>query len=111
VDDPVWRFGRREERLTLRRETKEEGVALVVTENGTPRSFLFSNLDGLAAFQSDMEAFLVRSGWSLLEYSPDRRSGRDRRGFPRLTERRRWWTDGLLRSALDRLPRMRRHKS
>jgi hypothetical protein len=95
VDDGVWTFGRREERLVLRREKTEDGVSLIVTENGTPRSFPFSDLERLVAFQSDMEAFLVRSGWSLLEFSPERRGGRDRRRFPRLTERRRWWTDGV----------------
>lgn len=40
-----------------------------------------------------MEAFLHRTGWRLLEYSPERRRLHDRRSFPRLEERRRWWTD------------------
>jgi hypothetical protein len=90
----VWTFGRREERLVLRRETTTGGELLVVVENGKPRSFVFEDLDRLVTFQSNMEEFLVRSGWSLLEFSPDRRRGRDRRHFPRLSERRRWWTDG-----------------
>jgi hypothetical protein len=38
---------------------------------------------------------LVHSGWTLLEFEPDRRAGGDRRGFPRKhNDRRRWWTDG-----------------
>jgi len=90
----VWTFGRREERVRLRREETTAGVLLVVDENGAPRSYAFNDLASLVAFQSDMEAFLVRTGWSLLEFSPDRRTGLDRRHFPRISERRRWWTDG-----------------
>jgi hypothetical protein len=111
VDRTAWTFGRREERLVLRRETTKDGVWLVVVENGTPRSFLFNDLDRLSSFQSDMEAFLVRSGWTLIEFSPDRRRGRDRRHFPRISERRRWWTDGTDGTPVSRLtcpPRRRR---
>jgi hypothetical protein len=43
-----------------------------------------------------MEHFLIKTGWSLEQFSPDRRTGQDRRGFPRVdVDRRRWWTDGL----------------
>jgi hypothetical protein len=42
-----------------------------------------------------MEQFLVRTGWSLVAFSPERRRYQDRRGFPRVNpDRRRWWTDG-----------------
>jgi hypothetical protein len=98
--EAVWTFGRLQERVVLRREQAADGILLLVTENGTPRSYRFSDVGRLLAFQSDMEAFLVRTGWSLLEFSPDRRTGRDRRQFPRLAERRRWWTDGTARAAL-----------
>jgi hypothetical protein len=41
-----------------------------------------------------MEAFLVRTGWSLADFTPDRRGGDDRRDLPREdNDRRRWWTD------------------
>jgi hypothetical protein len=96
--DPMWTFARRDERVRLRREPTADGLLLVVDENGSPRSYFFNDLDSLIAFQSDMEAFLVRTGWSLLEFSPDRRTGFDRRKFPRIDERRRWWTDGIVRS-------------
>jgi hypothetical protein len=96
--DTVWTFGRREERVRLRREETTGGLLLIVDENGAPRSYFFNDAATLVAFQSDMEAFLVRTGWTLLEFSPDRRTGLDRRHFPRMTERRRWWTDGLERS-------------
>jgi hypothetical protein len=91
----TWTFQRREDRITLTRErTQDGGFQLVVMENGRPRTFTFSDFDRLVAFQSDMESFLVRTGWSLADFSPDRRSGRDRRTFPRVDpDRRRWWTD------------------
>jgi hypothetical protein len=99
VDEtPTWTFARGGERLTLRREQTATGVNLVVTGSGAPRTYAFTEQDRLVAFQSDMEALLVRTGWSFVEFSPERRRGRDRRSFPRLTERRRWWTDGLPRS-------------
>ena len=43
-----------------------------------------------------METFLLKTGWVLTSFSPERRGGRDRRSFPRIDdERRRWWTDGI----------------
>jgi hypothetical protein len=95
VDDPVWTFARSSQTLTLRRQNAEGGVLLVVTENGNPRSYFFDELAKLTRFQVDMEAFLVGSGWTFVSFSPERRSGRDRRTFPRITDRRRWWTDGM----------------
>ena len=94
MSDPIWTFHRRSDRLLLRREETPTSVHLVVTENGTSRSFSFSDLNRLVAFQNDMEAFLIRTGWTFMSFAPDRRGGRDRRLMPRLTERRRWWTDG-----------------
>ena len=51
---------------------------------------------------------LLKTGWSFNEFLPDRRSVADRRTWPRLTERRRWWTDGLLRRYIPR--RARNHR-
>jgi hypothetical protein len=94
MGDAVWTFRRRSEQLLLQREETPTGVNLVIVENGTLRSFAFNDIDRLVAFQNDMEAFLIRTGWTFAAFSPDRRTGRDRRQMPRLTERRRWWTDG-----------------
>jgi hypothetical protein len=91
----AWTFRRRDDRLTIQREVTDQGIQLLVSKNGQPRAFGFSSLDRLVAFQCDMEAFLVQTGWSLAEFTPDRRRGADRRGFPRIAlDRRRWWTDG-----------------
>ena len=100
----TWTFVRGdagEEHLTIVRvggpdDEADEGIHLVVTTNGTARSFNFTDREAARRFQSDMEALLLRTGWSFVGFSPERRTGRDRRGFPRLNERRRWWTDGTV---------------
>jgi hypothetical protein len=91
----TWTFQRRNDRLTIQREYGEpDGLRLVVTENGRPRIYTFTDLNRLVVFQRDMEDFLVRTGWSLAAFAPDRRSYSDRRRFPRVgDDRRRWWTD------------------
>ena len=94
VDDQAWVFeGPAGERLELRHRETDEGLLLVVTDGAAPRSYFFHDLQALTRFQSDMESFLLATGWKFMVFSPDRRSGRDRRQWPRLSERRRWWTD------------------
>jgi hypothetical protein len=89
----TWIFARNDERLTLRR-TDREGFPTLVIDNGEVREYRFDELPALVVFQSDMEQLLVQTGWTLAEFSPNRRSGIDRRGFPRIdNDRRRWWTD------------------
>jgi hypothetical protein len=101
VDELSWTFVRGdddEERLTIARDPSAgpPSMRLIVTTNGAARSFEFPDLTAAERFQSDMEAFLVKSGWAFIEFSPEHRTGDDRRHFPRLRERRRWWTDGMV---------------
>jgi hypothetical protein len=96
VEDCTWTFGRGDEQFQIRRTHDDEGVRLVITGAGAPRSFFFPDLSALEPVQADMEAFLLKTGWRFVEFSPDRRTGRDRRTWPRVTERRRWWTDGII---------------
>jgi hypothetical protein len=105
VPSSRWTFTRGDERLELSREETPVHVALTVTGDGRSRVFSFPTLERAIRFQSDMEALLLRTGWSFSDFAPERRTGRERRGFPRLAERRRWWTDSL------RLFRRRRDKS
>jgi hypothetical protein len=89
----VWTFQRKDDRFTIQRHVSEEGFALLVSDNGGQRTLRFRDLERLVVCQSDMETFLVRTGWSLADFAPDRRVA-DRRTFPRVTpDRRRWWTD------------------
>lgn len=70
-------------------------MVLGIQSTGRPKAYRFSDTAALERFQQDMERMLLGTGWSFVGFSPERRAGRDRRGWPRLTERRRWWTDGV----------------
>jgi hypothetical protein len=102
MNEQTWTFVRGDEdaqRLTIGRGTGVEppGARLTVTLDGSPRSYTFSDVTAAMRFQSDMEAFLLKSGWSFIEFSPERRRGAERRRLPRLLgDRGRWWTDGMV---------------
>jgi hypothetical protein len=89
----TWLFGRKTERLRLERRHEDGPPTLLVTVGDEPtRRHQFNDDGALFRFQHDMEEFLVHTGWLLLTFTPERRVGRDRRLFPRMRERRRWWT-------------------
>ena len=100
VQTAYWIFGRDDQKVKIERTGETDAdLTLVVTANDDPpRKYAFDTLVALMRFQADMEEFLITTGWSLLEFFPDRRTGRDRRTFPRVNERRRWWTDVVRRS-------------
>ena len=103
--EQVWLFASPDRRaLEIRRKPADEGAILVVrTLDQEPRQYEFADLSALARFQRDMEQFLMRTGWALERFAPDRRSGGDRRSFPRAAnDRRRWWTDGSMPKATRR---------
>jgi hypothetical protein len=77
--DQIWTFARHDQRLELRRRRTSDGFMFVVSGDGPARSYFFTNLDPLVAFHRDMEWFLLRTGWSLVAYAPERRVLRDRR--------------------------------
>ena len=96
MGEHIWTFERGGERLQLRRDELETGLQLTVIQNEMHHAYQFADIAALVTFQNDMEALLVQTGWSFVEFLPERRSGKDRRGWPRiLSDRRRWWTDGL----------------
>jgi hypothetical protein len=86
---PTWVFGRDSTTISLRRHP---GLSLeVVSSEAHRRVFTFDDIDTLTAFQCNFEAHLVDSGWTLLDFTPERRSGRERRARPRpSTDRRRY---------------------
>jgi hypothetical protein len=95
VDEQVWTFARNGQPLEIRRTRTDEGYLLGVSGDGPPRSYFFADMDKLVVFQADFEKFLLGTGWTFLGFSPERRTGRERRHFSRLlSDRRRWWTDG-----------------
>jgi hypothetical protein len=94
VTETVWTFHRNDEQLSIRRSEIGGAARLVATAGGQPRSFGFAHFEELERFQHDMELFLLRTGWTLAAFSPERRTPGDRRSFPREgNDRRRWWTD------------------
>jgi hypothetical protein len=95
VNTRQWIFTRGDERLELSREDLRTGANLVVGGADGARTIHFATVERLERFQSDMEKFLLQTGWRFSEFSPERRSGSERRGFPRMAERRRWWTDSV----------------
>jgi len=103
----TWVFERAGQRIELQHQETDNGARLMISGSGEPRSYQFKDAIALVRFQSDMEALLLKTGWSFNEFLPDRRSVADRRTWPRLTERRRWWTDGLLRRYIRRRSRNR----
>lgn len=99
MDESTWAFTRGRQRLEVCRYDAPGGTQFIVTVDGSSRTYWFRDEAALHRFQSDMEAFLLKTGWSFTQFSPDRRTGNDRRAFPRLAERRRWWTDGVAPSS------------
>jgi hypothetical protein len=95
MEKAIWAFVRSGERLTIEQERTRDGIRLILTGPGVaPRAMLFESAIELCPFQSDMEQLLVATGWTLEAFSPERRTGHDRRRAPRITnDRRRWWTD------------------
>ena len=92
----VWTFERGGERVTIVRPKDCDPLVLTVALAGqAPKRYEFDYEYALMRFQTNMETFLLKTGWSFTSFSPERRGGRDRRSFPRIDdERRRWWTDG-----------------
>ena len=117
MDEQIWTFRRNEQQLVIKRTPTDDGTLLSILGDGPPRTTLFVDFDRLVSFQADFEKFLLATGWTFTSFSPDRRTGRERRNFSRLlTDRRRWWTDGARsaeereRSALEREERRERRR-
>ena len=105
VDEQIWSFSRNGVLLEIRRTPTTDGFLLGVNGDGPPRTYFFPELPRLERFQADFEKFLLGTGWTFLAFSPERRTGRERRNYSRLlTDRRRWWTDGV-RTPLERMTR------
>jgi hypothetical protein len=84
---PTWVFARESTTLHVRR--LPELTLHIESSEGHERSFTFDDLSQLSAFHCDFEQHLIATGWSLVEFGPERRSGRDRRATTRATGERR----------------------
>ena len=89
VAEGVWTFEKDRASLSLERHGQGDEVVLVVRQPEGARELPFENLEALEQFQDTMETFLLRTGWTLASFSPERRTALDRRTFPRITNDRR----------------------
>jgi len=90
VRPPTWVFVRDTTTIRIQRRV---GLTLHIESNeGNERVFPFSDLNELTAFHCGFEQHLIATGWSLVEFGPERRSGQDRRSVARSgPDRRRPW--------------------
>jgi len=97
----VWTFAKGADELTVEQWTDGEAVIVTLTradETGTETRQAYEFPDERAAeeFHTNFEPTLLKFGWSFVGYLPERRTHDDRRQRVRPSERRRWWTDGVL---------------
>ncbi|HEY3045675.1 MAG TPA: hypothetical protein VGJ39_16715 [Vicinamibacterales bacterium] len=84
---PTWVFARGTDHVRIQRV---EPTRLVVSSpNEDTMQHDFDSAEALLSYQLDYEQELVANGWRLIEFSPERRSGHDRRKVPRFGEDRR----------------------
>jgi len=87
VPERIWTFARGIERLHVRRASERE--LEMASLDGVER-FEFTTIDDLVAFHVRLEEHLRAQGWTLVEFSPERRSGEsDRRRVRRPARDRR----------------------
>jgi hypothetical protein len=98
--DHVWAFSRNGSRMAVIRRDNDGDVKLVIVAGGqAPKTYTFDQETRLNSFQSDMQAFLVRTGWRFVGFRPERRSRfRDRRCAERMRERRSLPSETLMAS-------------
>jgi hypothetical protein len=87
---PTWLFAR--EGITIRIRRLPDLRIDIESSEGSTRAFAFPDIDELTAFQCGFEQHLIDTGWSLVEFGPERRSGRERRTVPRPGRDRRRYT-------------------
>ena len=64
MDHGVWTFVRGNDTLEITREELDDGTTLVISGDGTPRSYFFRESHRLETFQRDMETLLLKTGWT-----------------------------------------------
>ena len=85
-----WVFVRGHDQIEVRRPVAPSSTQIEVSGAGSDlRAFTFVDHACLVAFHAGFEQALAQTGWTLAEFHPERRSGVERRGIPRDTDRRR----------------------
>jgi hypothetical protein len=73
----------------VQRIERDSGGGLRITDAQGSREQWFDDASGLVEAQTAFERHLTALGWTLVDYVAERRSGSDRRRFPRDTPDRR----------------------
>jgi hypothetical protein len=88
--ETVWTFARGNERLQLRHANTDQGLLLIEQHDDLPeRSYFFQDVNPLVLFEHELIARLQQTGWTLVEFSPERRTGAERRQTGRAGHERR----------------------
>jgi hypothetical protein len=70
-----WSFARGDELLQIHHVRTAEGLFVIERHDGFPdRSFYFADLLHLAQFHEELVARLLDTGWSLVDFWPERRA-------------------------------------
>jgi hypothetical protein len=83
-----WTFGRNDTRIDLYRPIAASSTQIDVIVSGDLQTFRFADRRSVVAFHAGIEHALLQTGWQLLAFEPERRTGADRRALQRGTERR-----------------------
>ena len=87
IQPPTWVFVRDTTTIRIQRLA---GLTLhIESSTGNERVFSFSDVNEVTAFHCGFEQHLIATGWSLVEFGPERRSGQDRRSVARNGQDRR----------------------
>jgi hypothetical protein len=84
---PTWVFATATEQIHIQRPTT--GELQIHSNMKSSRVFKFADIQELTAFQLGFEEFLLANGWTLVDFGPERRAGRDRRRVGRRRQDRR----------------------
>ena len=74
---PTWVFANATEQIHVQRPSV--GELLIHSNVKSSRVFEFADIEELTAFQLGFERHLLATGWTLVDFVPERRAGPDRR--------------------------------
>jgi len=97
----IWTFAKGADELTIEQWLEGETVVVALTRSGgkdveTVHAYEFPDDSAAEEFHTGLDSSLLEFGWSFVGHLPERRMGSDRRRNVRRSDRRRWWTDGVL---------------
>ena len=71
MDESIWWFERRGERLCIGRRRAGSRMMLVVCDRAGAKRYEFTDVAALERFQLEIEVLLLSQQWNFLEFVPD----------------------------------------